>query len=371
MERIKYETITGMHFEATTKCGALCAMCGRNFKGKVRENLPLTELTLNDCKQIFEPNFIKQLQFISICGVYGDPIYASEIIEIIDYFYKCNGSLTINFYTNGSIHSRLWWGRLAKSIKRGYVIFGIDGIGETHSIHRCNTDYYKVIENAKSYIDAGGKAKWDFIVFRHNEHQIDTAREISEKLGFSSFQLKKTSRFFKQLYEEDSQLDSTFSEYGKHPIFNPNGEIIDYLELPHNKKYVNHSEEQLLKLIKTYGSLENYFNRTRIDCQAINTKGVFVSALGEVYPCCTVYQQVCYGSIYNVQDDRELNEYKIYKNCNLSAFDHSIKEIIEGDFFNQLQNNWFLPSLKAGKPKSCCRSCGVELNMHMAQHTDN
>ena len=154
MERIKYETITGMHFEATTKCGALCAMCGRNFKGKVREDLPLTELTLNDCKQIFEPNFIKQLQFISICGVYGDPIYASEIIEIIDYFYKCNGSLTINFYTNGSIHSRLWWRRLAKSIKRGYVIFGIDGIGETHSIHRCNTDYYKVIENAKSYIDA-------------------------------------------------------------------------------------------------------------------------------------------------------------------------------------------------------------------------
>lgn len=369
MSHFSYDKIKGMHLEITTKCNANCPMCGRNFKGKVREKLKLVELTLDQCKKIFDINFIKQLEFISICGVYGDPINATEIIEIIDYFYSCNKNLFINLYTNGSKHSQDWWRRLAKSIKNGYVIFGIDGIGEVHSIHRRNTSYDTVIRNAKAYIEAGGKAKWDFIVFRHNEHQVELARELSEKMGFASFEIKKTSRFFKNLYEKDPALDSTFAEYGKHPIFNSKGQIVSYLELPQAKIYRNNSEEVILRMIDKYSTLENYFDVVKIECQAIKTKGIFVSASGDVYPCCTVYQQVCYGSIYGVKDCKELNEYELSKKYEVSAFKSSIKDIVEGPFFEQLQNSWSLPSLSKGKPKSCSRACGVELDMHAAQHS--
>lgn len=95
------------------------------------------------------------------------------------------------------MHSTDWWKRLAKSIKNGYVIFGIDGIGKTNSIYRIGTEYDKVIENAKAFIKTGGKAKWDFIAFKHNENEIEQAKILSYQFGFSEFQVKKTSRFLK------------------------------------------------------------------------------------------------------------------------------------------------------------------------------
>ena len=75
-------------------------MCARNYKGKVRDKLPLVELSLENCKQIFCYDFIKQLDLISICGVFGDPINAVELIEIIDYFFPIlNRLYTIYHYT--------------------------------------------------------------------------------------------------------------------------------------------------------------------------------------------------------------------------------------------------------------------------------
>ncbi|MFA6777329.1 MAG: radical SAM protein [Bacilli bacterium] len=368
MSEISYDKIRGLHLEISTKCNSICDMCSRNYKGKVRENLLLAELTLEDCKKIMPSEFISQLELISLCGVYGDPLTATHLLEIIDYFYLCNPEIHINIYTNGSLQNEEWWIKLAKTLKHGYVVFGIDGLENTHSIHRKNTDFNKIISNATAFIKAGGKARWDYIVFKHNENQVEEAKTLSEKLGFEIFQIKKTSRFFKNLYEKDDSLDSTFLEYGKHPIFNANGEIENYLELPEKKEYINDSEEDLFNLIKDYGTLNNYFDSVKIDCAAINTNGIFISAYGEVYPCCNIYQQVRYGDLHNVKDNDELNEYNLAKNENLSAFDLQIKDIVEGPFFKKLQKSWHCNSLKEGKPKSCCRTCGINLNMHKSGH---
>ena len=56
--------------------------------------------------------------------------------------------------------------------------------------------FNKVIENAKSYIDAGGRAQWNFIVFKHNEHQVEEAKELSKQLGFYNILIRNTGRFF-------------------------------------------------------------------------------------------------------------------------------------------------------------------------------
>ena len=40
------------------------------------------------------------------------------------------------------------------------IIFGIDGSDEISELHRCNTSFEKVINNAKAYINKGGKAHW-------------------------------------------------------------------------------------------------------------------------------------------------------------------------------------------------------------------
>ena len=366
-----YDNVTGLHLELTTKCNAMCPMCNRNFKGKPRDDLPISELTVKDIKTLLEPEFLKKLKLISVCGVYGEPICDRDLKKILRYIYKCNPNVDIDIYTNGGLYDEEWWSDLAKIMKKhnGTVIFGIDGVDETHSLHRRNTDFNTVIRNAKAYINAGGRAGWDFIVFKHNEHQVEAARKMSEELGFAAFQIKKTSRFLKNLYEHDEQLDSTILGYGKHPVYDGNGKKIYNIELPENKEYRNTSEDKLLELIKKYETIEKYFDSVPIDCGAIKSGGIFLSAQGEVFPCCTVYQQVMYKVIHGVKDETELNEYKLYTQDNLSAYDKSIKEIVEGKFFHDLFKSFGCTSIATGKPKSCTRACGKNLDVHAGGHT--
>lgn len=366
-----YENIKGLHLELTTKCNAMCPMCNRNFKGKIREKLPIIELSLNDIKKILPLNFIKQLNLISLCGVYGEPICNTELKSIVKYLYECNPKIDIDIYTNGSLHDVKWWEEFADIIgkHKGTVIFGIDGIGDVHSLHRCNTNYNKIIENAQAFINNNGVAQWDFIVFKHNEHQIEEVKEISKALGFKKFQIKKTSRFFKNLYENDGNLDSTCASYGKHPVFNDKGKIKYYIELPNNCDYRNASEEKIFELIDNYGSFNNYLDKNDIECDAIKNGGIFISANGEVFPCCTMYQQICYKTIHGVNDESELNEYNLYINDNLSAFDRTINEIVNDCFFKNLCKSFKCESISKGKPKSCSRACGNNLNVHSSGHT--
>lgn len=369
MKRIEYDKITGLHLELTTKCNAACPMCNRNFKGRVREKLKMTELSLDDCKKILDVDFLKQLKLISMCGVFGDPINNKYLFDILDYIYSINLDVVINIYTNGSLYDASWWKELAGKLKKGRVIFGIDGLDGVSELHRCKTNFNKVIENAKAYIDAGGIAQWDYIVFKHNEHQVEDARKLSEKLGFFEFQIKKTSRFFKTLYENDEFLDSTILDYGRHPVYDIKGNIKYYIEMPENKEYRNSTEDEIFEKINNNETFNKYLDNVYVECQAVKTHGIFISACGEVFPCCTVYQQVCYGSIFGVIDEQELNEYKIYQKYDLSAFNSSIKEIVSGGFFEEVQDSFSKKSVLEGKCKSCSRACGKSLDIHGATHT--
>lgn len=367
----KYKNIRGLHLELTTNCNAMCPMCNRNYKGKVREKLPLTELSIGDIKRILPKEFILQLRLISLCGVYGEPICNKDLKEIIEYFYECNPDIEIDLYTNGSIQSTTWWEDLADimSPHKGTVIFGIDGDENTHHLHRCNTDYNKILDNAKAYINKGGIACWDYIVFKHNQDTVEEARKLSEELGFKEFQVKKTSRFLKNFYEIDKALDSTILEYGKHPVFDSNGNMIYQIELPTKDEYRNKSEIKYNELLKKYKTIKEYLDIVKIDCSAIKTNGIFISAEGEAFPCCSVYQQVCYKTIHDVKDKDELNEYNLYKNDDLSCFNKSIEEITNGSFFQKLFESFNCKSISEGKPKCCSRTCGKEIDYHDSAHT--
>jgi len=366
------EDIRGVHLEATTKCNANCPMCGRNAFGIVRPGLQITELTLDDCRKIFSPVFLSQLTNMSICGVYGDPILAKDLLEIIEYVRSSNPSLEINVYTNGSVHLTSWWKRLAKVIGNGKVIFGIDGLEDTNHIYRRGTKFSVIIRNARAFIRAGGRAQWDFIVFKHNEHQVEKAKKLSIKLGFETFQIKRTSRFYNVLYEQDPALKGVGEKFGNYPIYDSRGRKCGCIELPENPYYRNNSLKTIKSLIKEFGSLIQYFDNVPINCQAKRTKGIFVSATGLIYPCCWVYQQANYGTLYNVKDPLELNEENILRSTGgiqqISAKKHPLKEIVEGEFFRQIEKAWSLPSLAKGRPKVCARHCGRRLDMHAEQH---
>ena len=59
----RYNEIKTVHLEITENCNASCPMCARNINGgEDNPHLKGNELSLDDCKTIFPPEFIFQLE---------------------------------------------------------------------------------------------------------------------------------------------------------------------------------------------------------------------------------------------------------------------------------------------------------------------
>ena len=66
--------------------------------------------------------------------------------------------------------------------KKISVFFGIDGIDQKSlERYRIGSNFKKVQENFRAFINAGGKATWQFIVFEHNEHLIKDAKGMAKE----------------------------------------------------------------------------------------------------------------------------------------------------------------------------------------------
>jgi MoaA/NifB/PqqE/SkfB family radical SAM enzyme len=81
----RYNEIKTVHLEITERCNASCPMCARNINGG-EENPHLSdhELSLEDCKKIFTPSFIQQLDRMYMCGNFGDPVAAVDTLEVFE-----------------------------------------------------------------------------------------------------------------------------------------------------------------------------------------------------------------------------------------------------------------------------------------------
>jgi len=214
-------------------------MCARNLSGgATNPNLPLVELSLDDIKKILLPEFVARLDQIYACGNYGDPIVARDCLGIFSYLRDCNPELNLCMHSNGSARRTDWWRQLAEILKIGphYVRFGIDGLKDTNHLYRRGTRWETIMQNAQTFIDAGGRAEWDFLVFRHNEHQVESARKLADEMGFAKFYVRKTGRFKKNDSLETSE---------RFEVLNKQGEFDYYLEQPLNSDYLNPAFSEL------------------------------------------------------------------------------------------------------------------------------
>lgn len=187
------------HLELTDKCNAACPMCERTLQhdhcatdfSKVRN----IELELGDIQRGFTKELCRQVERVDICGRLGDPPAARDCLGICEYLVDQGVLVTIS--TNGSLRNEKWWRQLGRIFRRNgsFVEFHIDGLEDTNHLYRVNTRYEKIIRNAQAYMGTEAVAEWHFILFRHNEHQVEEALRRSRELGFRSFKLIKTIRF--------------------------------------------------------------------------------------------------------------------------------------------------------------------------------
>ena len=94
--------------------------------------------------------------------------------------------------TNASGRNEEFWTELGKlfSISDSTLTFSVDGLEDTNHIYRRGTHWPKIMNAMKWYIKAGGVARWEFLVFKHNQHQIEQARQLANELGSGTFMQK-------------------------------------------------------------------------------------------------------------------------------------------------------------------------------------
>jgi MoaA/NifB/PqqE/SkfB family radical SAM enzyme len=242
MLKLADQDVKILHLEPTDACNAACPQCARETDTAF-DKTDLHHLTLEKIKELVDVATIKNLDKLYMCGDYGDPAAGKHTIEIYRYFRKINPTITLGMNTNGGLRSTKWWRELANIFNqpKDYVVFSIDGLADTNHIYRINVDYEKVINSARAFIDAGGSAHWDMLVFAHNEHQVDLAQAVAKKLGFSWFRAKVSKRFQSM--------------------------PIEFLNPP-----------------KTWQS--PLTTGGMIECPILLEKSLYISARGEIYPCC-------------------------------------------------------------------------------------
>lgn len=356
----KIDNIEHLHIELTDKCQAACPMCDRNIRGgKDNPHLRYTEITLDNFKTFFEESFIKQLNAVTFCGNLGDPIIASDTLEIIKFIKTLNPKIWVSMNTNGGARTPQWWEDLAKVLdKKGVVVFSIDGLEDTNHIYRQNVSWEKVISSVKSYINSGGRARWDFLIFGHNEHQLEEAKKFSEALGFEEFISKKSARFF-------STSSSTNIEKSK--ILDKKGNEKSNIERPKNKENLNKELSKEEQIIKEYGSMDNFYDVSKIDCKVAKQKSLYISAEGLVLPCCWVAGRMYKWWLKEGEDQVWKFIDQIGGKNKLSLHNHSLSEIFETGFFDNIRNSWSINSCKNGKSKVCAMKCSTTFDIFNAQ----
>ena len=346
----KYDEIRTIHLEVTQNCQASCPMCDRNMNGKgINPHINLDELTLEDCKKIFLPDFIKQLDTMYMCGNLGDPIVARDTLEIFKYFRENNPKIWLSMNTNAGAKSPEWWTELAQVFGRmGTVIFSVDGLSDTNHIYRQGVVWNNVYRNMKAFIAAGGRARWDFLIFEHNQHQVDEAEELAQTMGFEKFMKKKTGRFITQ--------DSKNKE--SHQAVDRKGNQTTEIKKP-DEKYINTALSKQDHITNKYGSMDAYYDATTIICKVKKENSLFITAEGLALPCCWTagrmykwwHKDPKVEQIWNFIPDKKLLDAR-----------NGLEKVFATGIFDAIQNSWNRPSCAEGKLTVCAMKCGAEFD---------
>jgi MoaA/NifB/PqqE/SkfB family radical SAM enzyme len=317
-----------LQIETASKCNLKCPFCARTTKNGINPNLNLKEITIDEYTRALPSELIFNLKRIIFNGSYGDPLAASNFLDVINYF-RQNKNISFSIFTNGSLRGHGFWLELAKKLNnpKDIVIFSIDGLATTNSKYRVGSDFQKIITNAKTFIENGGRARWDFLIFEHNKHEVEAAMALSKKIGFIDFNLKESSRqFFSQ---EDNNIIKPLS-VNKH--------------------------RQINDIISEFKSFTNYVNKTEIKCKFKSRNALFIDHNLRLWPCCWLGSSL-YSINKNTEGHKDISKILgLYGNSFNSLLENSFSNVLLHKWIqNELENSW---NTENGKLYTCGRTCG-------------
>ena len=300
--------MVNFHIEPTSKCTLECPLCDRTWFYETFKKRNLHEINVDNIV-----NFIGVNASISLCGNNGDPIYHSNFLELCKKFKDNNCSLHI--HTNGSAKTKAWWEKLKNILtKDDCITFAIDGLEDTNHLYRKNAKWNSIMTAIKTLEDRDFKTVWQFIPFKHNQHQILQAGELSKELGIDEFKIVQSNRWL-----------------GKKDLM-PDREYVD-----------NYYESQQKVLVDPNFSLD-----IQPKCLKNNlpSESLYVDAEGDFYPCCWIgTYRYKYKSVFSPKQ----------KPFNIK--DNTLNQILE----NTSVKDFFDSTKQFTSAHECCKiQCGVK-----------
>jgi len=344
MNYLSPNDIKFISIDHTSKCNLACPQCARTNNNL----LPMSDLTVDDYKSFITP-ITSTLRGLFYCGNYGDAIASNTLMPILEWLYL-DSEFTgkVDIVTNGSLRDKKWWTKLATLIgNRGSIRFSIDGLGETNHIYRVNSNFDKIIENASAYLGAGGVAHWDFLVFKHNEHEIDQAQDLARTLGFSTFKIKQTNRFMS--YHDASAKGTSWPD--------------NTVAMTTVEQFQGMVKTNLGNILEKHGSWANYSDSCQITCKAKADYRLFIDFNARIWPCTWTAGGLYYTGKNDVQRADALRILDKY-GTNFNSLRHfSLEEILQHEYYaTDLNASWSSTSGSINpKLEACVRFCGNEL----------
>lgn len=267
------------HIEISSKCTLACPRCARQ---EVPDSLVNTELDLEFFKRNFTPEFITaNVEKITFCGDDGDPVYAHDLIPVIEYI-KSVKPVEIVIVTNGSHKKIQWWIQLGNLLDANdSVHFSIDGYDNiSNNLYRINSNYDSIIAGLQTLrVTSRCKIVWAAIAFKFNEDKLDFMQQFAKQLGVDRFQITRSTKF-----------GSVYPSYGADDPLQPSVKFVsssqrferDIVPLTDagNPAPVSLTNLKLFDRVKTS-------NGVRPLCE-IGNKGLYIDARGRLFPCCWV-----------------------------------------------------------------------------------
>ena len=170
------QNIHSLNIDATYRCPLQCPLCMRNRDGGKEKIKQSSDISLESFKKL-----CKYFHKMHICGQISDGIYHPKFLEMLKWHHDNYQDKPLTIMTNGSGKKLDWWKKAYEySHKNVSWHFGLDGLDqETANKYRVNTNFESVFNAMKLGIELNKHIIWKFIVFKHNEHQIEDAKAFA------------------------------------------------------------------------------------------------------------------------------------------------------------------------------------------------
>jgi len=252
-------------------CNLHCPLCptGQGRKERSRGKMPFSNF-----KRIIDEigSYLYQIDLHN----WGEPLLNEDIFAMIRYAHDRNirvrVSTNLNFFDEN---------KAEKLVKSGLddLFVSLDGTSqETYKKYRIRGDFNKVIKGIETIIRKKKELNkctphviWQFLVMKHNEHEIPKAKEIAKDLRVDKLMfLPIHTDMGRELFEDDETKTEKYEEW-----------------LPRNEKYNIYNMRAKTRKM-----------RPKI-CSFLWVQMV-VNWNGSVSPCCSVYEEeLDFGNIFD------------------------------------------------------------------------